>query len=278
MALYYYLISSLPELSFTDDFQKHPYPEFEAFAGEELEENDHRAMRLCFLFNDILNLLAASKDPPGEALYPAYYDPADLAEGLEDPDRLFPFMGEFIRRLRTGELSGPEPVLRRELFGDMMRALGDRQIPGLQEFVHDFLIFEARLKNLAAALTLRAAGKAIAPGVVPFDHFSLMIRENPSPDFGLAGELGSSDSLIEDANELSPLEFESRLIDARWRWLDEAVEGRIFSAAAVQAVAVKIADVHRWISLSPQAGKAKLDQIMGQLHQQLPSSDREDTA
>ena len=278
MAQYYYLISSLPELSFTDDFQKHPYLEFDAFAGEELEENDHRAMRLCFLFNDLVNLVAVSEYPSRDLLYPAYYDSAALAEGLDDPDLLFPFMGEFIRRRRAEDLSEPEPVLRRELFGDMMRALADREIPGLQEFVHDFLTFEARLKNLAAALTLRAAGKVIAPGVVPFDHFSLMIRQNPPPDFGLGGELGSLGLLIEEVNELSPLEFESRLTAARWQWLDEAVESRIFSAAAVQAVAVKIADVQRWLSLSPEAGKAKLDEIMGQLHDQLPSAGREDTA
>ena len=76
----------------------------------------------------------------------------------------------------------------------------------------------------------------------------------------------------------SPLEIEKATTAARWKWLDEAVGYNLFSKEAVFAYAVKIADVERWLTLTPEEGRVKLDELLEQLHQNIKKITREENS
>jgi len=282
LAQYYFLVSSLVELTLDEGFQKHPYPVFNDFIREELSGADYTELGKCFLLNDVSNFTAALKSgsTDGDAVFlePSSYEKEALKEGLIDTETLFPFLADFIwdyraeRRLYPG-ISSEDELIRR-----MMETLSAGDEPAVTGFPAEYLEFEMHLRNLTTALSSRAAGGSWTEKIVPFDFFSERIAASQAADFGLGGDLGVLSDLIDLYEGSSPLEIEKATTAARWKWLDEAVGYNLFSKEAVFAYAVKIADVERWLTLTPEEGRVKLDELLEQLHQNIKKITREENS
>ncbi len=282
MSQYYYLVSSLVELTLDQGFQKHPYPVFDEFAREELSTDDYADLRKCFLLNDVSNFSAAlrSESSDSEITFrnPSCYGIEELTGGLIDPDTLFSFLSDFIwdlqseRRISIGMSEENELLLR------MMDAVSSGDEPQISGFPRDYLIFEMQLRNLTTALSRRSEGQAFTDDIIPFDYFSGKIAASQAADFGLGGELGVMSELIDLYGTASPLTIERTVSAVRWAWLDEAVDYQLFSREAVFAYAVKIADVERWLAVSPEEGRQKLDQLLEMLHQNIRKMTREENS
>ena len=285
MAQYYYLVSSLVELTLDEDFQKHPYPVFRDFVLEELSSGDYQNLQNCFLFNDVSNIVSALKSGKSgsntDLLEPARYGREQLTEGLGDPEKLFPFFADFIWDYRTEQRMYPALSEENELLRRMMEVIGaddaDKKSP-VTGFPAEYLVFEMHLRNLTTALSRRAQGIPYTEHIIPFDFFSLRIAESQAPDFGLGGDLGVLADLIDLYENSSPVEIEKAITRVRWRWLDEAVSSNIFSGEFVFAYALKIADVERWLAITPEEGRVKLDELLEQLHQNIKKITREENS
>ena len=84
--------------------------------------------------------------------------------------------------------------------------------------------------------------------------------------------------LIDIYGSASPLAVEKAITAARWAWLDDTVDYRLFSREAVFAYAVKIADVERWLIITPEEGRKKLDELLNQLHLDIRKMTREENS
>ncbi|RKX79908.1 MAG: hypothetical protein DRP60_04025 [Spirochaetes bacterium] len=282
MAQYYFLVSSLVELSLDEGFQKHPYPVFKDFVREELSGVDYTDLRKCFLLNDVSNFTAVLKSDSAEEsvvfLEPAYYEKETLVEGLIDTETLFPFLADFIWDYRAERRLYPGISAENELLLRMMEYISAGDEPAVSGFPGQYLEFEMHLRNLTTALFSRAAGDSWTEKIIPFDFFSQRIAESQAADFGLGGDLGVLSDLIDLHDGSTPLEIEKAITAARWNWLDEAVGYNLFSREAVFAYAVKIADVERWLTLTPEEGRVKLDELLEQLHQNIKKITREENS
>jgi len=282
LAQYYYLVSSLVELTLDEDFQKHPFPLFNEFVREEFSNTDYADLLKCFLLNDVLNTVSALKQKPSRDnapfIEPSCYRKTVLEEGLADPDTLFSFLGDFIWDYRADKRKYPGVTEENELLRRMMESISTGEEPGIVGFPALYLIFEMHLRNLTTALSYRAANQEYSDLIIPFDFFSEKIANSQAPDFNLGGDLGVLSSLIDLYDSSSPLEIEKAITAVRWRWLDEAVGYNLFSREAVFAYGVKIADVERWLAITPEEGRAKLDELLEQLHQNIIEKTREENS
>lgn len=246
----------------------------EDFIQEELCDSDYESFRSCFLFNDVQNLLSLVQGT-SEFKTPSFYKKEILKEALADPQILFPFLGDSLQDLLSEK--NREDCTKSILYR-MMENLQEGLIPSAIGFPQEYLEFEMRLKNLTMALSFRSAGLPHSDHLVPFDHFSRMLRESKAPDFSLTRELELCAPLLEviGSSKVSEIEVEKAICDVRWKWLEQRTEQEIFSKEAVHAFGIKFADVKRWIDLKPEEGRAKLDEILTQLHDDLLGTNQEE--
>jgi len=269
LAQYYYLISSLPELASDTLFEKHPYPIFEEFAREELHLDDYVDMRKCFLINDASNISSKLDGFPFEMKSPSFYTESELENGLAEPDEFFDFFSEFIWDIRLERQNQFAMSRENELVWRMMTALSAEEKSAIRGFPREYLIFKARLKNLTTALACRKDGRPYVSEILPFDHFSKRIGMSQAPDFGISDELGVMEPLIDAFADSSNLEIERAITKASWTWLDERVGYRHFSRETVFSFAIRIADVERWLAITPTGGRRMLDELLENLHQDI---------
>ena len=262
---YYYLISSLPELVFKDEFSRHPYPVFDDFVREEMNGRDYDSLKKCFLLNDIRNITQINSSSE-DFITASYYSQEELKQSLKYPDDLFTCIAESLHSSET------ERCMR------LMQDVGENRIVPSDSFCGRYLTFEMRLRNIRTALACRQEGIPYADLIVPFDDFSHLVAESSSVDFSLAGALDCFFPLIEAYQQLKPLDIERTISRIRWNWLDEQCEMSFFSPETVFAFGIKLADIERWLVLNPENGKTELNKILKQLHNELHRFDREESA
>lgn len=282
MSQYYYLVSSLPDLSPDDEFQRHPFPVFQEFVREELNVNDYADLRKCFLLNDVYNFSEALKPTGDDTLAdfrtPAFYTGEDFDEGLLDPESLFSFFADYIWDVKAEKRQFPGISGENELLRRMMETISAGDEPAITGFPRDYLEFEIRLRNLTTAISRRIDKQSYSEDIIPFDYFSEEISISQAADFGLGGELGLLSELVDKFDNSTALAIEKSITAVRWAWLDDQVDYNFFSRNAVFAAAVKFADVDRWISISPEDGRQKLDELLEQLHQNIRKMTREENS
>ena len=280
MSEYYYLISSLPELTAGEEFQNHPYDVFHTFVREELSYSDYGSFLRCFLLNDVDNLVEMLENPSGDDETswnsPSCYDREELEDSLQDTDNLPTFLADFIWDFRNGKRLYPQLKVKDELLRRMMDAVDAGTAEGMTGFTRDYLIFESHLRNLTTALSFREAGRPYTQHIIEFDHFSRQIAVSSAVDFGLRGELGLMSAPLEVFEGLkNPVDAEKAVVKTRWDWLDEQVDYRMFSSDAVFAYGIKIADVERWLRLTPETGRHRLDSLLERLHNDIRKKTQE---
>jgi len=247
-------------------FEKHPYPVFEEFAREELQPADYTDMLKCFLLNDVYNINSKMGDESSPAMKsPSFYTEDELEEGLAEPDELFDFFSDFIWDIRLERQNNFVMPRENELLFRMISSLVAEEESVIKGFPREYLIFKARLKNLTTALACRKNGRPYE--ILPFDHFSSRIGISQAPDFGLGDELGVMESLIDRFTDSSALDIERSITKTSWVWLEEKIAYRHFSREAVFSFAIRIADIERWLAITPAAGRKMLDELIENLHE-----------
>jgi len=251
-----------------------------------MDEKDYTDMKRCFLLNDISNIadfLEAGGgnshsdddlDDVANLKTPSFLDMAELKRGLEDPDILPGFFSEVILDWKGERRQFPQKTVHWELMYRTLVALttGDSKESHLfVGFPLDYLVFEARLRNLTTALAYRKTSRPYEGEIIVFDDFSELLAESGAPDFGLLRELGVMETLIEVLPKEDVLVVEKQISALRWNWLDEMVGYRLFSRDAVFAYALKIADIQRWLPLTPEEGRRSLDNLLKSLQTDIRS-------
>lgn len=269
MTRYYYLVSSLPELASDTLFEEHPYPVFEEFAREELHPGDYADMRKCFLLNDVSNINSKLDGRPLEMKSPSFYTEDELELGLADPDLFFNPFSEFIWDIRLERQNQFTMPKENELLWRIMTALDNEEESSIRGFPREYLIFRMQLKNLTTALACRKDGRAYADEILPFDHFSRTIAASQAPDFGIGGEMGVMEPLLDTFADSQALDIERAITKAVWAWLDEKIGYGHFSRETVFSFAIRIADVERWLDITPLGGRQMLDELLESLHQDI---------
>ena len=260
MKEYYYLVSSLYDL--TLDTGKMPIllEEFEDFCKEELTDEDFLDLKKLFLFNDIKNVINYKKSDD-KYLLPAFYTEEEFLENLKDTDSFFTFLSEYFFNKDAGKKIYPELQEIDELtllFYENLSTIA-------KDFVEDYFIFELNLKNITTAMACRKANIPYTNKIIPFgDYYEFILKSN-TPDFGLGSDFNFIEKLISAYDKDDLLETEKTIEDIRWEYLDSRTENKFFSKDFVFAYAIKLLSVRRWFSMSKEKGEELLNKLIEEI-------------
>ena len=260
---YHYLIASLPDLINPEENKNHPFPGFLEFCREQMAPSDIDLLNSCFIFNDIKNVCGYAKNE-GNYVTPSYYSREFFDEALVDKDLFFPFISDFFFDLDAGTRMYPNVSPENELLIRLFENIEAH----FDSFIRDYLYFELHCRNICTALSHRSLDLDYTGKVIPSDFISERIERSNAPDFGLGGDIGLFEPILDRFGKTDPIEIEKTIERIRWSWLDEAVGHRMFSRDAVISCAIKLQSIERWLELSPDEGRKMLDVLIQQAREE----------
>ncbi len=230
----------------------------------ELSERDAKAVELLYTYFDCENLCAArasrqQHNPLGllsrEQIEAELSQPTLLCEALSDVIIAY---GEAADFKDSDSAKSFERALFEAYYGECAKSTS--------QFIVRWAQIDCNIRNVAAAISARIAGKAIDDVVVGGGDVVEQLRRSSAADFGLRGELPYIDTLISAiSDEENIVEKEHKIDNIRWSEVDEASTFDYFNLNAIMAYLVKLNIVARWSLLDVNRGREMLERLMAEL-------------
>lgn len=263
---YYYLVAGLREWTLDSDTKGFDVREILDEIFEELTTEDRKAVELLYAYYDCENLIARraksnrlnqlgnlSAEQLDEVLIERRYSllPKRVAEVVKlyveasDEDR-----DEDIKL---------DERFERAIFEAYYAELADSKC----KFLRGWGEFDRNLRNIAAAVAAREAGRTVRDVTVGGGEIVEQLARSSAADFGLRGELQYIDAVIAAVSDEKNIVEKERKIDAiRWSEAEEIVAFDFFNINYILSYLVKVNIVARWTMLSPEVGREMLDRLI----------------
>ena len=242
---YYCLVASLKEYALDADTKGFDARAIVSGILEEVNRGDAREVRLLYGYYDCENIAAlragrSAHNPLGNF----------TREELADPE------GEDAETVDTSRR------FEKELFGAYYAACGKAG----SRFLREWSAFDRNLRNVSAAVTARAAGRAVEEVVVGGGDVAEQLQRSSAADFGLRGELPYIDAVIAAVNDEANLVEKEHKIDLiRWNEAAELATFDYFDVNAILSYLVRINIVARWTLLDAARGREMFARLLAEL-------------
>lgn len=253
---YYCLVAGLREYALDADTKGFDARAIVDEVIDGVSARDARQVRLLYGYYDCENLAAlragrTACNPLG------HLTREELEEELRNPARMPEAVARVIRAYADPE--GEEALeidttqrFERALFGAYYTVCEAAE----SRFLREWSAFDRNLRNIAAAVSARAAGRAVEETVVGGGEVVEQLQRSSAADFGLRGELPYVDAVIAAVNEEANLvEKEHKLDLVRWREALELAVFDYFDIDALLSYLVRVNIVARWSRLDPARGR-----------------------
>ena len=253
---YYCLVAGLREYALDADTKGFDARAIVDEVIDGVSARDARQVRLLYGYYDCENLAAlragrTACNPLGRLTR------EELEEELRNPARMPEAVARVIRAYADPE--GEEALeidttqrFERALFGAYYTVCEAAE----SRFLREWSAFDRNLRNIAAAVSARAAGRAVEETVVGGGEVVEQLQRSSAADFGLRGELPYVDAVIAAVNEEANLvEKEHKLDLVRWREALELAVFDYFDIDALLSYLVRVNIVARWSRLDPARGR-----------------------
>lgn len=263
---YYSLVAGLKEYTLDADTKGFDAKAIVESVLEELSTSDARAVRLLYTYYDCENIAAlragrSAYNPLGNL------SKEQVEEQLKSPTLLPDAVACVIRAYNEPEGEDAETLDVNVRFEkSLFEAYYAECSRSKSRFLRDYTEFDRTLRNVAAAITARAASRPTESVVVGAGDVVEALQRSSAADFGLRGELPYIDSVIAAINdEENLLEKEHKIDLIRW---DEALEQATFDYFNINAILsylVRINIVARWTLLDPRQGREMFAKLKAEL-------------
>lgn len=266
---YYYLVASLRDWSLDSDTKGFDVREILDEIMENLTTSDRRCVDLLYAYYDCENLIARragrnrlnqlgrlSEEQLDEVLKERRY--ALLPKHVAEVVKLY---------VEADDEDRDEDVHLDERFE---RAIFEAYYKDLAtskcKFLRAWGEFDRNLRNIAAAVAAREAGRAVRDVTVGGGDIVEQLARSSAADFGLRGELQYIDSVIAAVSDEKNIVEKERKIDAiRWAEAEDIAVFDSFTINYILSYLVKVNIVARWTLLSPEVGREMLNRLMAEL-------------
>ena len=266
---YYCLVASLREWTLDSDTKGFDVREILDEILEELTADDRRAVALLYAYYDCENIISRRAgrqrhNPLGNL----------SVEQLDDvlTNRNYALLSERVAKVvklyvEADDEERDEDVVLSERFE---RALFEAYYANLAASKSSFLRgwgeFDRTLRNIAAAVAAREAGRSIKDVVIGGGEVVEQLSRSSAVDFGLRGELQYIDAVIAAVSDEPNIVEKERKIDAiRWSEAEDIAAYDYFNINYLLSYLVKVNIVARWMLLSPEVGREMLNRLMQDL-------------
>lgn len=266
---YYCLVASLREWTLDSDTKGFDVREILDEILEELTADDRRAVALLYAYYDCENIIARRAErqrfnPLGNL----------SVEQLDDVliNRNYGLLSERVAKVvklyvEADDEERDDDVTITENFE---RAIFEAYYADLaaskSEFLRDWGQFDRTLRNIAAAVAAREAGRTIKDVVIGDGEVVEQLVRSSAADFGLRGELQYIDAVIAAVSDEPNIVEKERKIDAiRWAEAEDIAAYDYFNVNYILSYLVKVNIVARWTLLSPEVGREMLNKLIASL-------------
>ena len=263
---YYSLVAGLKEYTLDADTKGFDAPQIVAEIVEDLSAADAAALRLMYGYYDCENIIALRA---GRSAYNPLGNIAreELADELAMPKRLPEAMARVVRAYADSEGEDAEGLdMSRSFEKALLRAYYEECAKSKCRFLREWSDFDRTLRNVAAAIVARAAGRSIESVTIGGGDVVDQLQRSSAADFGLRGEVAYIDSVITAVNDEQNLVEKEHKIDlVRWEQASELSGFDYFNINAILSYLAKINIVARWALLDPKRGRKMFERIMAEL-------------
>ena len=266
---YYYLVAGLREWTLDSDTKGFDVREIIDEIVDELTTSDREAVRMLYAYYDCENIIARraererhnqlgnlTAEQIDEVLNERNYSllPTNVAKVVKS-------YVEADDEERDEEVT-LDASFERAIFGAYYRDLAASKTP----FLKAWGAFDRNLRNIAAAIAAREAGRVVADVVVGDGDIVEQLKRSSAADFGLRGELPYVDSVISAVSDEKNIVEKERKIDAiRWAEAESITVFDFFNINFILSYLVKVNIVARWTLLSPEVGRDMLNRLIKEL-------------
>lgn len=266
---YYYLVAGLREWTLDSDTKGFDAREIVDEILAEVSNNDRRAIGLLYAYYDCENIIACreqrgrhnplgnlSREQVEQVLNEACYSllPSRLAKVVE------------LYAEKEDEERDEEVKLDANFEHALFEAYYEELAASKCRFLVAWGEFDRNLRNIAAALAAREAGRQISDVTVGGGDIVEQLTRSSAADFGLRGELPYVDAVITAVSDEKNIVEKERKIDAvRWAEADEIAVFDFFDVNYLLSYLVKVNIVARWSMLAPEVGREMLNRLIKEL-------------
>lgn len=263
---YYSLVAGLKEYTLDADTKGFDATQIVAEIVEDLSATDAAALRLMYGYYDCENIIALRA---GRSAYNPLGNIAreELADEISSPKRLPEAMARVVRAYAEPEGEDAEGLdMSRSFEKALLTAYYEECAKSKCRFLREWSDFDRTLRNVAAAIVARAAGRSIESVTIGGGDVVDQLQRSSAADFGLRGEVAYIDSVITAVNDEQNLVEKEHKIDlVRWEQASELSGFDYFNINAILSYLAKINIVARWALLDPKRGREMFERIMAEL-------------
>lgn len=231
----------------------------------ELTKSDREAVRMLYAYYDCENIIArrAKRERHNQL---GNLSAEEIAEVLEERNYslLTPAVAKCVKLYveADDEEVTLDASFERAIFEAYYRDLAESKV----SFLKEWGAFDRNLRNIAAAIAAREAGRVVADVTVGDGEIVEQLKRSTAADFGLRGELPYVDSVISAVSDEKNIVEKERKIDAiRWAEAEAMTSFDFFTINFILSYLVKVNIVARWTLLSPEVGREMLNRLIKEL-------------
>ena len=266
---YYYLVAGLRDWTLDSDTKGFDVREIIDEIVGELTKSDREAVRMLYAYYDCENIIArrAKRERHNQL---GNLSAEEITEVLEERNYslLTPAVAKCVKLyVEADDEERDEEVtldasFERAIFEAYYRDLAESKVAFLKEWG----AFDRNLRNIAAAIAAREAGRVVADVTVGDGKIVEQLKRSTAADFGLRGELPYVDSVISAVSDEKNIVEKERKIDAiRWAEAEAMSSFDFFTINFILSYLVKVNIVARWTLLSPEVGREMLNRLIKEL-------------
>ena len=266
---YYYLVAGLRDWTLDSDTKGFDVREIIDEIVGELTKSDREAVRMLYAYYDCENIIArrAKRERHNQL---GNLSVEEIAEVLEERNYslLTPAVAKCVKLyVEADDEERDEEVtldasFERAIFEAYYRDLAESKV----SFLKEWGAFDRNLRNIAAAIAAREAGRVVADVTVGDGEIVEQLKRSTAADFGLRGELPYVDSVISAVSDEKNIVEKERKIDTiRWAEAEAMTSFDFFTINFILSYLVKVNIVARWTLLSPEVGREMLNRLIKEL-------------
>lgn len=266
---YYYLVAGLRDWTLDSDTKGFDVREIIDEIVGELTKSDREAVRMLYAYYDCENIIArrAKRERHNQL---GNLSAEQIVEVLEERNYslLTPAVAKCVKLyVEADDEERDEEVtldasFERAIFEAYYRDLAESKV----SFLKEWGAFDRNLRNIAAAIAAREAGRVVADVTIGDGEIVEQLKRSTAADFGLRGELPYVDSVISAVSDEKNIVEKERKIDAiRWAEAEAMTSFDFFTINFILSYLVKVNIVARWTLLSPEVGREMLNRLIKEL-------------
>ena len=266
---YYYLVAGLREWTLESDTKGFDVREIVDEILAELSKSDRAAVRLLYAYYDCENVIAHhAKRERHNALGNLSHEEIEEVFANRNYDSLPNNVAKVVKYFneKDDEEQDDEMVINDSFEHAVFEAYYRDLAESKCSFLRAWGEFDRNLRNIAAALAAREAGRSVADVGVGGGDVVEQLKHSSAADFGLRGELQYIDAVIAAvSDEKNIVEKERKIDKVRENHAWEIAVFDFFNINFILSYLVRVNIVARWMLLSPEVGRQMLERLMGDL-------------